>query len=143
MHISLLLFICLMQFVVQLTIYLIAIRLLYITIHRMTKSLCFMAKDKQNAYDICNSVQLLCLNIIISYIVLCFTGVSAYAGISNTFASAFLGVLMWYQFKKGGKYYLEYTPPKPRVKLTESARELIYKAKKIFLDIKSAWKNKN
>lgn len=143
MHISLLLFISLMQFVVQLTIYLIAIRLLYIVIHKITKCICLTAKNKQNAYDISNSVLLLGLNLLISFIVLCFTGISAYAGISNTFASAFLGILMWYDFKEGGRYYLKYIPPKPKPKLTESVRDLIYKAKIFVLNIKSAWKNKN
>lgn len=49
-------------------------------------------------------VFLLIYNILISMLVLKFTSTGAYSGMSNLFASCFVGVFMYFDFRKGGKY---------------------------------------
>ena len=108
MSIMILLLIALMQFVIQALLYFTSVFFLYKIIHWLTKVLCLLVGRCQENYNRVIVLLLLVYNIAISCLVLAFTGIGVYAGISNLFASALLGVVMCWQFKKGGKYYLKY-----------------------------------
>lgn len=108
MSIMILMCITLMQFVIQALFYFTSVFFMYKILHWLTKLLALLVGRCQENYNRIIIFLLLVYNIGITALVTLITGVGVYAGISNLFASALLGVVMCWQFKKGGKYYLKY-----------------------------------
>lgn len=61
----------------------------------------------QESVNKTTSVILIIYNILISLLVLKFTSTGAYSGASNLFASCFLGVKMYLDFRANGKYSIK------------------------------------
>ncbi len=69
----------------------------------------FSSQGKEQ--DIINkltNVSLLFYNILISLLVLKFTSTGAYSGMSNLFASCFVGVFMYFDFRTKGQYHITF-----------------------------------
>lgn len=99
------------QFIIQLALYLGTNKFIHCLIRLITKTLSTSHKvfdmKRQAMADGITGLQLLTYNIILSMVVLKFTSTSTLAGITNLGASVFVGCVMAFQYSKFGKYHIK------------------------------------